>query len=109
MGWEQRGPQKYYYRGVRHVRRVTKTYLGPGLIGELAAELDAEERAERQATAEAWQQTRKDMEALDAQMQEWWDTSSSLIDAYLTAAGYYRHDRGAWRKRARRGPAPQTH
>ena len=38
----------------------------------------------------------------------WWDTSNALIDAYLTAAGYYRHDRGAWRKRARRGPAPQA-
>ena len=108
MAWEQRGPQKYYYRGVRHGRRVTKTYLGTGLVGELAAELDAEERAERQAKAEAWQQARTDMEALDAQISAWWNASNALIDAYLTAAGYYRHERGAWRKRARRGPAPQT-
>jgi hypothetical protein len=105
MGWEQRGPKQYYYRGVRHGRRVTKLYLGPGLIGELAAELDAEERAERQAKAEAWQQARKDMEALDAQFTAWWNASSTLIDAYLTATGYYRHKRGPWRKRA----DPQRH
>ena len=51
----------------------------------LAAELDAEERAERQAKAEAWKQARKDMEALDAQFTAWWNASSTLIDAYLTA------------------------
>ena len=66
----------------------------------LAAELDAEERAERQAKAEAWQQARKDMEALDAQIHAWWNASNTLIDAYLTAHGYYRHERGPWRKRA---------
>jgi hypothetical protein len=87
---------------------VTKTYLGTGLIGMLAAELDAEERAERQAKADAWLKARKDMEALDAEISAWWNASSTLIDAYLTAAGYYRHERGPWRKRARRGPAPQT-
>jgi hypothetical protein len=68
MAWAHRTSGSYYYRSVRQGSRVTKTYLGTGLIGRLAAELDAEERAERQAKAEAWQQARKDMEALDAQM-----------------------------------------
>ena len=68
MAWEQRGTKGYYYRSVRHGSRVTKTYLATGMLGMLAAELDAEARAERQAKAEAWQQARKDMEALDAQI-----------------------------------------
>ena len=108
MAWEQRGTKGYYYRSVRHGSRVTKTYIASGTFGMLAAERDAEARAERQAPAEAWQQARKDMEALDAQFTAWWTASSTLIDAYLTATGYYRHKRGPWRKRARRSPAPQT-
>ena len=108
MAWERRGARTYYYRSVKRGRHVTKTYLGTGLLGELAEALDTEERAERQAKAEAWQQARKDMEALDAEISDWWNASNALVDACLTAAGYYRHERGPWRKRARRGPAPQT-
>ena len=66
MAWEQRGTKGYYYRSVRHGSRVTKTYLGTGVLGELAEFLDAEERAERQEKAAEWQQTRKTLEALDA-------------------------------------------
>ena len=100
MAWEHRGTQSYYYRSVRSGSRVTRTYIASGTFGMLAAELDAEERAKRQAKAEAWQQARNDMEALDAQVRAWWNASSTLIDAYLTATGYYRHERGPWRKRA---------
>ena len=103
MAWEQRGTKRYYYRSVRHGRHVTRTYIASGTRGMLAVALDAEARAERQAKAEAWQQARKDMEALDAQISAWWDTSNALIDTYLTAHGYYRHDRGTWRKRANSG------
>jgi hypothetical protein len=100
MAWARRRYGRYYYRSVRQGTRVTKTYLGTGLLGELAEFLDAEERAERQEKAAEWQQTRKDLEALDAQFSAWWNTGSAIIDATLTAAGYYRHHRGVWRKRA---------
>jgi len=100
MAWEQRGTKRYYYRSVRHGRRVTRTYIAAGTFAMLAAERAAEARAERQAKVEAWKQARKDMEALDAQFTAWWNASSTLIDAYLTATGYYRHERGPWRKRA---------
>ena len=101
MAWAHRTSGSYYYRSVRQGSRVTKTYLGTGLLGELAEFFDAEERAERQDKGRrAWQQTRKDMEALDAQFSAWWNTRSAIIDATLTANGYYRHHRGAWRKRA---------
>jgi len=51
MAWAHRTSGRYYYRSVRQGSRVTKTYLGTGLLGELAEFLDAEERAERQAQA----------------------------------------------------------
>ena len=108
MAWEHRGTQSYYYRSVRSGRRVTRTYIASGTFGMLAADMDAQEQAERQAKAAAWQQARKDMEAFDAQISAWWDTTNAILDAILTARGYYRHDRGPWRKRARRGPAPQA-
>jgi len=100
MGWEQRGTKGYYYRSVRHGSHVTRTYIASGTFGMLAAELDAEKRAEREAKAETWRQARADMEALDAQITDWWDNSSILVNAWLLAHGYYRHDRGPWRKRA---------
>ena len=109
MAWEQRGTKRYYYRSVRHGRRVTRTYIAAGTFAMLAAERAAEARAERQAKVEAWKQARKDMEALDAQFTAWWNASSTLIDAYLTVHGYYRHDRGAWRKRARPRFDAQAH
>jgi hypothetical protein len=108
MAWAHRTSGCYYYRSVRRGSRVTKTYLGTGLLGELAEIFDTEERAERQAKAEAWQQARQDMEAIDAEISAWWDTTNIILDAFLIVQGYYRHDRGAWRKRTRRGPAPQT-
>ena len=100
MAWANRPSGRYYYRSVRRGARVTKTYVGTGTLATLVAEMDAQERAKRQARAEAWKQARKDMEALDAQFTAWWNASSTLIDAYLTVHGYYRHERGPWRKRA---------
>jgi hypothetical protein len=108
MAWVHRASGRYYYRSVRYGSRTTKTYHGTGLLGELAAALDAEEHAEHQAKADAWLKARKDMEALDEQFTAWWDASSTLLTALLTAAGYYQHHRGEWRKRARRSPAPQA-
>ncbi len=52
MGWEMRRSRLYYYRSQKVGGRVVKEYASAGLIGELAAELDAEQRAERQARAE---------------------------------------------------------
>jgi hypothetical protein len=99
MAWAWRGNRRYYYRSVRDGSRVSKEYVGTGPVAEFCAALDAEERAERDATQATWRQQQADMDALDAQMAAWWDTSTALLKAALYTEGYYQHDRGTWRKR----------
>ena len=102
MAWESRGAQTYYYRSVKRGGRVSKVYMGKGpFVAMLVAEVE-QERAARQAKAEAWKQTRTDMEALDAQVTAWWNAGTPLIDAALRTQGFYRHKRGEWRKRGAR-------
>ena len=99
MAWEQRGPQTYYYRSVRRNGHVTKEYVGTGPLAALYAAEDAERQAQRQAEAEAWRQERAALDALDRQIDAWWDASTVLLKATLYIEGYYQHDRGEWRKR----------
>ena len=103
MAWEQRGPQTYYYRSIGRHGRVTKDYLGTGPLAELSAAEDAARRAQHQAEAEAWRQERAALDALDRQIDAWWDMSTVLLKATLYTEGHYQHDRGEWRKRPYRG------
>ena len=103
MAWEPRGPQTYYYRSVRRNGRVTKDYLGTGPLAEFSAAEDAARHAQRQAAAEAWRQEQAARDALNRQIDTWWDMSTVLLKATLYTEGYYQHDRGAWRKRTHRG------
>ena len=103
MAWEQRGPHAYYYRSVRRHGHVTKDYLGIGPLAELSAAEDAARRTQRQTEAEAWHQERAALDALDRQLDTYWNAATLLLKATLYAEGYYQHDRGAWRKRPHRG------
>src|SRR5262245_31414613 len=103
MAWEQRGSQTYYYRSIRRHGRVTKDYLGAGLLAELSAAEDAERHAQRHSEAETWSQEQAALDVLDQQIDAWWDRSTVLLKATLYAEGYYQHDRGEWRKRPHRG------
>jgi hypothetical protein len=103
MAWEQRGSHTYYYRSVRRNGQVTKDYLGTGPLAALYAAEDAERQAQRQAETEAWRQERAALEALDRQIDGWWDASTVLLKATLYIEGYYQHDRGEWRKRPHKG------
>ena len=100
MAWEQRGPHAYYYRSVRRHGRVTKEYLGTGPLAALSVAADAQRRAQRQGKAEAWRQEQAALEAIDTQLEAWWDLGTVELKATLYTEGYYQHDRGTWRKRA---------
>ncbi len=100
MAWETRKRGgAYYYRARRVGGRVVKEYLGTGPLGELAALLTEEDRAERLAKAQADRRRRAELDDVAQQVGEVCQAVDDVAAAWLTLAGYHRHDRGAWRKR----------
>jgi hypothetical protein len=96
MGWD-RG--RYYSRSRKVDGRVVREYVGGGLTGQLAAQLDAVERAKREADRAEQEALRAEVEALDAALDDLNEVAELLAGAALLAAGYHRHKRGEWRKR----------
>jgi hypothetical protein len=72
-------------------------------VAALSAAKDAEHRTQRQAEAEAWRQEQAALDALDSQIDAWWELGTVMLKAILYAEGYYQHDRGEWRKRTNKG------
>lgn len=98
MGWEKRGNATYYYTAEREGRRVVKRYVGAGRVGALAAQLEAENRDEREAAAEAERRERAELDALDDALAELHELADAATRAALVAAGCHRPKRGKWRK-----------
>ena len=100
MGWETRARGGRYYTRSRRVEgRVVREYVGAGRTAELAAQKDAQARAERRAQAEAWHAERADLDRTEQELQELCDISDALARAALMLAGYHRHKRGEWRRK----------
>lgn len=98
--WESRERGGLYYTRSRKVNgRVVREYVGGGVLGELAARMDAEERLQREEDAEAWRDEREHLESLDEPLEELCEAAEVLAYAALVAAGYHQHKRGEWRKR----------
>jgi hypothetical protein len=95
MGWE-RG--RYYTRSRKVNGRVVREYVGAGVVAELAAQLDALEREEREARQEARRATDAELAKMDCPLIELNMLAEGLARAALLLAGYRRHKRGAWRK-----------
>ncbi len=100
MGWEtrQRGT-RYYTRSRRVGGRVVREYVGTGLLGRLAADLDAEERADQAQRRAAVQRERERLAPLEAQTEALCAAADELTGAALLLAGYHQHHRSEWRRR----------
>jgi hypothetical protein len=96
MGWE-RG--RYYTRSRKANGRVVREYVGVGLIGELAAQLDALDRDRRELERRADRTARAELTAQDEPLNELNALAEGLARAALLIAGYRRHNRGEWRKK----------
>ena len=96
MGWD-RG--RYYTRSKRIGGRVIREYIGGGILGHVAAELDRADR-ERRATqaAELRAEQAADREREAAAADTFRRVDSILADV-LTQAGYHRPRRGRWRRK----------
>jgi hypothetical protein len=98
MGWDKGG--RYYTRSRRVNGRVVREYVGGGAAGELAAQLDADERQQRETARAAERVEREAVTALDALLAELDELADLLTRAALAAAGYTQHHRGEWRKKS---------
>ena len=102
MGWEQRKRGGWYYTRSRKVGgRVIREYVGGGLWGQLAAEEDVARRAEQLTEADAWRAERERLEAVDADVDDLFETVEALVRVALMSTGYFRYHRGEWRRRTR--------
>jgi hypothetical protein len=100
MGWEtRRGRGRYYTRSRKVNGRIIRDYVGTGLVADLAAQQDAEERAQRLAERERLQQEAARWASACAPLMQLSQLLDGLTAAPLIAAGYHQHHRGAWRKR----------
>jgi hypothetical protein len=98
MAWEKRGKNKYFYRSTRVDGRVVKVYHGAGLVGELAAGVDALRRAERKAEVDLRRQKKSELDAAVALSREFNEECNLLTTATLLVAGFHRPSRHSWRR-----------
>ena len=98
--WEKRKRGGLYYTRSKKINgQVIREYIGGGYVGELAAQMDALKRRQREEEAQAWREERERLKALEAPVEELCEISELLAHAALLLAGYHQHNRGDWRKR----------
>jgi hypothetical protein len=109
VAWERRkgGGGRYYTRSRRVGGRVVREYVGCGIVGRLAAELDAQDRTRRTAEVEALRQYRAQLGPSDETIMSLAAACTLIVEATLLAAGLYRHG-GEWRPRGGRSNPNKT-
>ena len=103
MGWEHRGRHRYYVRKCTVHGQVIREYFGKGVVAEQAAAEDAVRHAER----DACRAERRQLEAMDAEVEALHRTVDLLSKGALIGAGFHQHNRGEWRQ-WRHGKHPIT-
>ncbi len=102
--WESRERGGLYYTRSRKVDgRVIREYVGGGVLGELVARMDAEDRRRREEEAAAWREERESLEELASLVDALCQDVETLAQATLLAAGFRRHNRREWRRKREPG------
>ena len=98
--WERRERGGLYYtRSRKEGGKVVREYVGGGILGELAARMDAEERRLREEEKASRREERERLDALAAPIEELCEAAEVIARAALIASGYHQHNRGEWRKK----------
>ena len=98
MAWEQVGRRRYYYHNQWVKGRSVRRYIGTGPAAELAAAADELRKLKRAIEARERQGERVRHRQAEAPLLALCGVTDVLSRAALVAAGYFRHDRGAWRR-----------
>jgi hypothetical protein len=99
MPWEWRKNRQYYTRTRKVNGEQIREYCGGGLAGQLAAMEDEERRAARAAVRRRDLAEQDELSRQDELIEAVGESTQLLTHLSLLAAGFHRHDRGAWRKR----------
>ena len=104
MAWETRtSGGSYYTRSHRRNGRIIREYIGGGVIGQMAAEKDTRQRAERRQRAAAREAQRQQLKELETQITMFGEMCDLFTMANLLPEGHYRDNKnGAWRKKRAR-------
>lgn len=76
---------------------MVREYVGGGILGELAARMDAEERERREEEAARREEDRRRIEELAAPVVGLSEAAEIVARAHLIAAGCHRR-KGEWRR-----------
>lgn len=96
MPWEERGGRRYYYRKVRKGSRVFSVYVGGGVVGTLASQLDEAEREERGRDREGLRRELAHEDRADALVERSWRVAQAAAKSTLEGSGFHLHNR-QWR------------
>jgi hypothetical protein len=99
MPWVQRKSKRYYYRSFRERGRVRTVYVGTGEVAEHAAAEDRARRAARAAEQAGLRAARQSFDGVDGVIDRAARATDAIARANLMFTGFYRQERGRWRKR----------
>ena len=99
MALVYRNGRPYLYRSVRRGGRVTSEYVAGGIDAQLIAALEADDRDCKRFDRELARDERKRADDLERALDDLAEQARDIAREALTAAGYYLHHRGEWRKR----------
>jgi hypothetical protein len=103
MAMTRRGKRSYFYRSERRNGRPVRIYVGAGEVAELAAAAEDLRRLDRTIAVRQRQAEQARRQEAEAPLLELCKTTDLLVRAALTAAGFYQHSRGEWRKSREHG------
>ena len=98
MGWKTINGRRYYYKSERVGDRVKSTYFGAGEAGTLMASMVAFEREDREAERDKLREERREFDAEEKAVSEWFDAVQAVAEVAMVAAVFHKHN-GQWRRK----------
>ncbi len=97
MAWEAHGNRLYYYRKRREGHRVISRYVGTGMLANLAAQIDENERLRSETDRSSQIADREEMWQMNHDMHVLEQMITFLTRGVLLSSSYRPH-KGQWRR-----------